>query len=210
MALEGFNSSPSPAKRAFGALVIALHAGAIYGFTHWKMDRAQPVKVAPLQVAVIAEEQTESRDVLPPPPTIVPQVVMVDMPEINIPEPVQQQAITVAYKSSPAPAPSAAAAPEPKLVSAVEYLRQPKPRYPQVSRRLREEGMVVLRVLINELGQAIRIDLHRSSGHDRLDRAAREAVECAKFKPYTEGGVAQPALVLVPIEFTLNQRVAQR
>jgi len=92
----------------------------------------------------------------------------------------------------------------PKLISAVEYVREPIPRYPAQSRRLREEGVVVLRVLIDERGQACNIEIESSSGYARLDNAAKEAVARAAFRPYLEDGKPRPALVLIPIEFSLT------
>ncbi|MGH8178115.1 MAG: energy transducer TonB [Steroidobacter sp.] len=93
----------------------------------------------------------------------------------------------------------------PKLVAAVEYLREPSPKYPPQSRRLREQGVVVLRVLIDEHGQACDIAIETSSGYARLDEAAREAVASAAFRPYVESGAPQRALVLIPIEFSLTR-----
>ena len=68
-----------------------------------------------------------------------------------------------------------------------------------------EQGVVVLRVVIDERGRACDIEIESSSGHERLDRAAREAVATAAFQPYLEDGAPRRALVLIPIEFSLNR-----
>jgi protein TonB len=65
---------------------------------------------------------------------------------------------------------------------------------------------VSLRVLIDEGGHAADVRVERSSGFPRLDEAARLAVVRALFKPYLEAGVAQRAIVIIPIEFSLNSR----
>jgi protein TonB len=96
----------------------------------------------------------------------------------------------------------------PKLISAVEYVREPTPRYPPQSRRLREQGLVVLRVLIDEKGQACDIEIESSSGYVRLDHAAKDAVARAAFRPYVEDGAPRRAHVLIPIEFSLNSTKA--
>jgi protein TonB len=96
------------------------------------------------------------------------------------------------------------------VVTDVAYVEAPQPRYPPESRRSGEEGLVVLRVLINELGRAARIDIERSSGHQRLDEAARAAVQRALFRPYVENGVARMALATIPIEFTWKSRRADK
>lgn len=61
-------------------------------------------------------------------------------------------------------------------MSDVAHLVRPAPRYPPESRRIREQGLVILRVLIDESGHAKTIEVYRSSGHPRLDEAARSAV----------------------------------
>lgn len=105
--------------------------------------------------------------------------------------------------ASATPAPPAPVQPK-TITSGVEYIRMPQPKYPRLSRRLGEEGKVVLRVLINERGMAERIDIHQSSGSSRLDRAGREAVQEARFKPYTENGRAMAVFAIIPIEFNLE------
>jgi protein TonB len=62
------------------------------------------------------------------------------------------------------------------------------PDYPQMSRRLGEQGAVVLRVMILTDGRAGEIQLLKSSGYARLDRAAIEAVREWRFVPALRGG----------------------
>ena len=71
--------------------------------------------------------------------------------------------------------------------------------------RAREQGTVVLHVLVDENGVPQRIEIARSSGHVRLDAAARESVARARFRPVMRNGVATPAWGLVPIEFRLDR-----
>ena len=119
-------------------------------------------------------------------------------------------AITVAkVEQQPAPAPQATNAP-PREITDIAYLEPPAPKYPPESKRTGEEGLVVLRVVINELGRAAQIDVERSSGFARLDAAARAAVERALFKPYVENGVPRIALARIPVEFNWKSRAANR
>ena len=90
----------------------------------------------------------------------------------------------------------------PPMVESVEYVRAPAPVYPAESKRKRERGTCLLRVMVDSNGRPAQIQVERSSGYDRLDSAAREAVEKALFHPYEVNGIAQPAQVLIPIEFT--------
>ena len=90
------------------------------------------------------------------------------------------------------------------MVSAVEYLRQPRPEYPAMARRMGEEGKVVMRVLVNDKGQAEKIDIQQSSGSQRLDDAARIAIQRALFKPYIEDGKAIAMIATATINFAID------
>jgi protein TonB len=78
-------------------------------------------------------------------------------------------------------------------------------RYPRAALRRREEGTVLLSVLVDAQGRVQRIEIARSSGHARLDAAAREAVARARFKPVLQAGVAIPAWGTVPVAFKLDR-----
>jgi periplasmic protein TonB len=85
-----------------------------------------------------------------------------------------------------------------------DYLHNPPPKYPPLSRRLGEAGRVVLRVLVSTGGNAKRVELRTSSGSRRLDGAALETVQRWKFAPARQGDTPVAAWVLVPILFTLE------
>jgi protein TonB len=85
-----------------------------------------------------------------------------------------------------------------------DYLRNPAPAYPAISRRLRETGRVVLRVVVSPDGEALAVEIERGSGHERLDAAARRAVAGWRFVPARRGDVPIQASVLVPIVFRLD------
>lgn len=91
------------------------------------------------------------------------------------------------------------------LSSGVQYLQAPRPDYPAQSKRLGEEGRVVLRVLVDRQGLAERIEVQKSSGFDRLDEAARQAVQQARFKPHLADGRPVAVFAIVPITFRLDQ-----
>ena len=76
--------------------------------------------------------------------------------------------------------------------------------YPPLSKKLREQGKVILRVLIDEQGRAADIQVQSSSGYARLDSAAQQAVRLAEFKPYQTGGVTHRVYVTIPLEFALK------
>ena len=91
------------------------------------------------------------------------------------------------------------------ISTAPDYLLPPAPVYPAASNRLRETGTVVVRVLIGEDGSAREVRVQQSSGHPRLDAAAVAAVRKARFRPYTDDGVAVAVWAPAPIEFELEK-----
>jgi periplasmic protein TonB len=130
-------------------------------------------------------------------------------------QPVAAPAPTVAAAPStpepPAAAPVAPAAPPapiapapPKTVSGVEYVQPPQPDYPPISKRMGEEGKVMLRVLVSERGRPEKVDIQKSSGFTRLDEAARQAAMRAMFKPHLEDGKPVAVYALIPINFSIQ------
>ncbi len=107
------------------------------------------------------------------------------------------------------PAPAAAAAPiAPAPVelpsTTADYLRNPKPAYPPLSRRLREQGKVVIHAYIDERGVATKAEIKTSSGYERLDQAALETVLKWRYVPGKRSGVPEGMWFNVPISFVLD------
>lgn len=78
------------------------------------------------------------------------------------------------------------------------------PEYPAMSRRLGEQGVVVLRVLIGADGAAGDVQLIRSSGSARLDRSAMETIRQWRFVPAVRGGKPVSAWYEWQWEFRLS------
>lgn len=111
-------------------------------------------------------------------------------------------------RAQPAPASQGQQRPvdpdRPRTVGQVDYLgKRPTPVYPRLSERRGEQGRVMLRVLISPQGRVADVTVQRSSGYARLDEAAVQAMRQARFRPYTENGVAYPARVDIPFDFVL-------
>jgi periplasmic protein TonB len=105
-------------------------------------------------------------------------------------------------------APAPAQPPRVELPSSdAAYLQNPRPQYPPMSKRLREEGEVIVNVFIAVDGTAQRAELKRSSGYDRLDRIAVETALRWRYVPGKRGGVPEPMWVEVPLEFRLDAAV---
>jgi protein TonB len=73
-----------------------------------------------------------------------------------------------------------------------------------MSRRRGERGKVVLRVHVSAEGTASQAEVQASSGHQRLDEAAVQAVLQWRFVPAKRGDQPVAAWVLVPIVFSLR------
>jgi protein TonB len=104
--------------------------------------------------------------------------------------------------ASPAPAPAAVAV-SPARFDA-DYLQNPPPEYPAISRRLREEGTVTLLVKVTAKGDAEDVQIRKGSGFPRLDKAALDIVQKWRFVPARRGDDAISANVVVPIVFGLD------
>jgi protein TonB len=214
--------SQSRAPQAIGALTaVALHALAAAALLSYEPARRALIAAAPIMVELIAPPAVEPK---PAPVEIPPAHKPVVKPRPKKPEPLisapaHAPSPVVATPPAPQPvlqepaapviaAPVQAPAPAPVPVTApvfnADYLHNPPPAYPQLSRRLGEEGRVILRVLVNPSGRADEVQIRTSSGHERLDEAARETVRAWKFVPAKRGEEPVAAWVLIPISFRLE------
>ena len=82
-----------------------------------------------------------------------------------------------------------------------DYLHNPAPTYPSQSRRLKEEGTVLSLVRVSAEGSPANVEVRQSSGFERLDEAALQAVRQWRFVPAKRGSQNVAASVLVPIQF---------
>lgn len=89
-------------------------------------------------------------------------------------------------------------------LTAADYLQNPRPMYPSLSRRLNEQGQVVHSVTIGLDGTALSAQLVKSSGYERLDRAALETVMRWRYVPGKRGGTPTVMSVDVPINWVLE------
>jgi len=81
---------------------------------------------------------------------------------------------------------------------------RPEPSYPAISRRLGEEGKVVLRVELDEQGQVGRVSVENTSGHPALDRAAEGTIHHWHCNAPKRNGQAVRAVTIQPFQFSLR------
>ncbi|CAN5434676.1 hypothetical protein BH10PSE17_BH10PSE17_32380 [soil metagenome] len=91
----------------------------------------------------------------------------------------------------------------PNFVAA--YLDNPAPAYPEASSRRGESGKVMLNVHVTTDGRTDDVRVASTSGYERLDRAAIEAVKRWRFVPAKQGDRPLAAWVQVPIDFNFKK-----
>jgi len=183
-------------RAVFLAITFALHLAVALAFMQMQARKHLVEQAPPIEVSLIDEAPKAEA----PPPVYTPPPMNVQYtlpsPDVTIETEVISTAIaTTAISSGDAPSVV------PPMVESVEYVRAAPPVYPKESQRRREHGTVVLRVLVDTEGRPAQIQVERSSGFERLDSAARDAVAKFRFRPYEVNGIAQPAQVLIPIGF---------
>ena len=207
-------------RRAGAIVAVALHVAAAAALLSYEPARMALLAVAPIMVELITppkpvakleppvelpKPKPVAKAIQPPRPVAPPSLITAPS---DAPSPV-----VVAPPSPPAPvapgsdavpaAPAGAGAVTPPVFNA-DYLENPAPAYPPISRRLREQGRVMLRVLVSAKGTADDVQIRTSSGVTRLDEAAQETIKHWKFVPAKRGSEAVPAWVLIPISFKLE------
>lgn len=218
--LSGPSSRPRDPAASFVAVAGAagVHAAALAVLLAAVPAGEIAEMIRPLTVRLI-ELAPEAPPPPPPPPKPTPvrakpkPLPPAPVIAVSTPAPVAEvPAFTVPTPPAPAPvavppAPTFIPAPPAPITQArfdAEYLKNPKPVYPSTSRRLGEEGRVVLRVRVDPQGQAADVEIKTSSGYARLDTAAHDAVARWRFVPARRGDEAIAAWVLVPIVFNLE------
>ena len=206
--------------------VVLLHVGGLWALQTGLLRRAAEVIVP---VELLRQYITPPAPKVAPPPPPAPPPVQ-PAPKIQKPRPAPMPVAVPA----PTPAPNApmgvttpqppappieapvhvAAPPAPPAPKAAEtvvlpssnaaYLQNPAPSYPAISKRMGEQGKVMLRVLIGTDGLPQKVEVQKSSGFDRLDRQAQDTVRRWRFVPGKRNGVAEAMWYQVPINFVLE------
>jgi protein TonB len=210
--------SPKHSSLISFLLVAGLHIGVLAAVIMAKPAPAPVEVVQPTIQGVIVMAEPEPTppppEPLPPPPPPekkpepAPKPKPKPLPKappseraVKAPEPEPAPPPPVAKPAEPAPA-----APAPVVPPRTDagQISNPAPAYPSLSRRLREEGLVLLEILIRADGSVGEIKLKTSSGFKRLDEAAINAVKHWRYQPATQGGKAIDFWYEQPLEFALN------
>lgn len=211
---------------AIAASVLLLHALALWALQSGLLQRVAEI-VVPVQIlSEFIEPPAPKLTPVPPAPAIsepppkIKRPLLTPAPQplaIADPEPALNAPVGVLTPQPPAPPLAAAAAPAPyvpptpsaparlELPSTnADYLQNPAPPYPPLSKRLGEQGKVLVRVQINPGGTAQQAEIARSSGFDRLDQTALQTVLKWRYVPGKRNGVPETMWFNVPINFVLE------
>lgn len=207
-------------------VVLALHGALFYSLWHYRI-LPPPNEATTLFVDLL----TETPKVKPPKPKREPEPPRPRPPRrenpVQLPPPQQLAAQApvvlpsdpVAPPPPPAPRIEAPVEPEPPappprpagpvILSGALAITCPDrtpPSYPPISRRLGEEGEVVLRVELDETGRVDRATVKTSSGYARIDEAALAVVRRWRCNPARRDGAAVRAVAIQPFNFVLEGR----
>ena len=146
---------------------------------------------------------------MPKPPAAVRREALKHPPPISVPTrvaPPVDEAIRSSEQVELGPPasnelPTAPADSEP---TALAYLTRTRVPYPREAIALRQQGTVILRVLVGTDGVPQAIEIDKSSGSRSLDNAARDAVRRWTFQAGTRNGISAALWARVPIKFDLQ------
>jgi protein TonB len=217
-----WSESAASGRALWATAAIGVHAVALTGLMQFGLGEHEPAPAQVVRLTLVAAAEREvSRSSspldlasdtwlaapprivfpIPPIPPLADQAMSDPRPSAAAP-PAEEPVAHIALAAPLASADSGAQAP--KRLTTVSYLRPPQVVYPAVSRRMNEQGRVVVRVLIDAEGKVLQVELDQPSLHLRLNEAALRAAREALYRPHVEDGVPQAVWALVPIVFELR------
>lgn len=216
--------TPISRNTGIAAGVLVLHIAALWALQSGLVQRLTEIVVPVQLLSEWIEPPAPKVTPVPPapavnePPPKIRRPVQAPAPQplaIADPEPAPNAPVGVLTPQPPAPtlaaappAPAAYAAPGPARLelpsTSADYLQNPAPPYPPLSKRLGEQGKVLIRVQINAGGTPQQAEIARSSGFERLDQTALNTVLKWRYVPGKRNGVPETMWFNVPINFVLE------
>jgi protein TonB len=184
-----------------GLLVIGIHLVLIYAVAGSLGIVKLPELAKPMEAVIIDSPPEQQHEPVPieKPDLEMPQVATppleATVPEIEVPvdEPAPN-AITAETSPSPPVAETAN----------MKVNRRVDPVYPAGSRRAGEQGTGMFRVLVDQKGHPQGVEVLKSTGFPRLDKAAMEAIRKWMFSPAMQNGQAVQSWTRVQVAFQLQ------
>lgn len=140
-----------------------------------------PIPTPPVPVKQAVTKPTPVTQTAPPILTVnepAPAAAAFIAPVPQPPAPIAPPSVPVAAVAVP---PVTAKASAPTSICVQDYISQPDPIYPNLSNRLGEQGVADIRVLFSAAGLPLKAEIVKSSGYERLDRAALEGTKRWRF-----------------------------
>ncbi|MFI4940915.1 MAG: energy transducer TonB [Burkholderiales bacterium] len=199
----------SPVRRFGGlSIVVLLHALVAYALITGLARKIVDVIKQPVETKIIEEVKPPPPPDTPPPPPppkmAAPPPPFIPPPEVQIQQPVSQNAITAVTSVQPpaqqfsktvAP-PAKVAAPVAPPVPAFADLNGCKPEYPRASQLAQEEGTVRVQFVVGPDAQLLSATVLKSSGYKNLDKATVNGLSRCKFKAaYMNGKAVQSTFI---------------
>jgi protein TonB len=203
----------NPAKHLIGlTVVVLLHLLLGYALVTGLARKVVDVIKKPIETKIVEEHKPPPPPEAPPPPppkVTVPPPPFIPPPEIQIAVAPSANAITQVTQKAPPPAPAVVAKPAPRIAATKASLDRGtcssfEPRYPPASQRNEETGSLVLHMQIDDKGNPVSVAISKSSGHSRLDEAAKSWIMTCKFKPPTVDGKPVAAVADQAYQFQLQ------
>lgn len=203
----------SPQQRLFGiAFAVTMEAAIVYALL-MALGYAPAPPAIPGDLIVVNVPPPSKIDTTPPPPvqTFDPPPVVVVPPEITLiyTPPVQPTTISLPPPLPlPATPPRVVPPPAPPVVftpARAIAASHTIPEYPFISRRLREQGTLRLKLTIDEKGSVMGAVVVNSSGFQRLDEAAVNWVKAHwRYTPALQGTKPVSSTADAIVEFRLQ------
>jgi protein TonB len=203
----------SPQQRLFGiAFAVTIEVGIVYALLVTLGYVEAPKPPTPFTVVNVAPIPDNPDIPVPPPQIFEPPVVETITPVIELtydpPPPVT--AISVP-PPQPVPTPPPRVAPQlptPPVVftpARAIAMSHTIPEYPFISRRLREQGTLRLKLTIDDKGSVTEAVVVNSSGFERLDEAAVKWVKANwRYTPAMQGTKPVSSMADAIVEFRLQ------
>jgi protein TonB len=195
-------------------IVGGLHLAVIWALLNGLQIHNAP-SVRPVDITADVIDRHAPPPDLPPEPELLPRPIKFTeplQPPVNVDTTESPPQVTLDDRPTAPREPenfSGTAEPQPVINSAAVDPHHPltQPPYPMASRRLAEEGAVLLEILVGADGHVRDAKVSRSSGFDRLDQTAvSEALQHWRLRPATRNGSAFEQWLTLKVVFRLTDR----
>jgi len=202
----------TPQQRLFGvAFAVAMEASIVYALLVTLGYVEAPIARPPFTVVNVAPLPNEPETPLPPPQTFDPPPVeqaITPVVELTYVPPTPLTAISVPPPQPVPQVPRVTTPPTPPVVftpARAIAASHSIPEYPFISRRLREQGTLRLKLTVDEKGLVTQAVVVNSSGFQRLDEAAVKWVTAQwRYTPAMQGTKAVASTAEAIVEFKLQ------